>query len=252
MNRFKILTYNIHKGFNTANTAYMLKQIKKSVRASDADLVFLQEVIGHHDQHRKHMDDWPTGAQFEYLSDEVWPHFAYGKNAFYTEGHHGNAILSKYPISHFENEDVSFSRIERRGILHAVIPHGDQELHAFCIHLGLFEKDRKKQVQRLCSRIARHVPHQSPLIIAGDFNDWNRSAGKIIETELTMKESFFEIHGKHALTFPSFLPVLPLDRIYYRNLKCLSADRMRGPLWNQQSDHLPLIAEFEIPGVSTP
>ncbi len=37
-------------------------------------------------------------SQFAFLADEIWPHFAYGKNAIYSAGHHGNAILSKHPI----------------------------------------------------------------------------------------------------------------------------------------------------------
>ncbi len=246
MNKFKILTYNIHKGFNTGNTNYALKNIKRSIQETASDLVFLQEVIGHHEEHDIRMDDWPTSAQFEYLADQVWPHFAYGKNAFYTEGHHGNAILSKYPIDFFENEDVSFSRIEKRGILHAQISPEGTPVHVFCIHLGLFEKDRKKQIERLCSRIKRHVPHHAPMIIAGDFNDWNGVAGSIIETELGMKEVFHETEGKHAATFPSFYPVLRLDRIYYRNLRCISSERLHGSLWKKQSDHLPLTAVFEI------
>jgi endonuclease/exonuclease/phosphatase family metal-dependent hydrolase len=246
MKNINILSYNIHKGFNTSNVNYVLKNIKKSIQVVHADLVFLQEVIGHHINHTRHMNDWPTSAQFEYLADQTWPHYAYGKNAFYTEGHHGNAILSKYPIHFFENEDISFSKIERRGILHAEIKHGKQSLHAFCIHLGLFEKDRKKQIQKLCNRISKHVPEDSPMIIAGDFNDWKQTAGSMIEHELSMKEAFTETHGKHAKTFPSFFPFLPLDRIYYRNLVCKNAELLYGPFWKKQSDHLPITAEFEL------
>ncbi len=247
MNQIKILTYNIHKGFNAANSNFVLKNIRSSIRETGSDLVFLQEVVGHHEKHGNQPDDWPTGAQFEYLADQTWHHYAYGKNAVYTEGHHGNAILSKYPIQYFENEDVSFSKIERRGILHAEIKHENQSLHAFCLHLGLFEKDRRKQIERLCARIARQVPSDAPMIIAGDLNDWNRSAGKIIETELSMKEAYREMHGHPAATFPGFFPIMPLDRIYFRNMECRSAELLHGPLWKKLSDHLPITAEFNIP-----
>ncbi len=247
MKKLKILTYNIHKGFSTANISYALKQIKKSVKEVHADLVFLQEVIGHHDDHCQHMDDWPNSSQFEYLADQTWSHFAYGKNALYSEGHHGNAILSKYPIHFSENEDVSFSKIERRGLLHAEIRHEDHVVHAFCVHLGLFEKDRTRQIEKLCARISALVPPEASIIIAGDFNDWRQNASDLLKTKLSMKEAFFETTGNYANTFPSWFPCLALDRVYYRHLTCVSAKVLKGELWRKQSDHLPIIVEFKFP-----
>ena len=247
MKKLKILTYNIHKGFSAGNVSFALKQIKKSIKEVHADLVFLQEVIGHHDKHTNHKIDWPNTNQFEYLADQTWNHFAYGKNALYSEGHHGNAILSKYPIHFSENEDVSFSKIERRGLLHAEIQHGGKTIHAFCIHLGLFENDRKKQIIKLCTRISKMVPADSGLIIAGDFNDWRQSATSFLKTELALEEVFMNTMGKHANTFPSWLPCLSLDRVYYRNLVCTSAKVLKGDLWRKQSDHLPILAEFKFP-----
>lgn len=247
MKKVRILTYNIHKGFSIGNRNYVLKQIKKSIQEVHADLVYLQEVIGHHDEHINHMDDWPTSSQFEYLADQTWPHFAYGKNALYSEGHHGNAILSKYPITFSENEDVSLSKIERRGLLHAEITHGHHTVHAFCLHLGLFERDRAKQIHKLMTRISKMVPPEASLIIAGDFNDWRQNATDILASKLSLKEAFIEKKGRHAYTYPSWFPFLSLDRVYYRNLKCTSVKILHGSLWKNLSDHLPLFAEFEFP-----
>ncbi len=247
MNTIRILTYNIHKGFSFRNKKYVLKQIKESIQQTSSDLVFLQEVIGEHKNHHQHMDDWHNSNQFEYLADQSWNHYAYGKNAVYTDGHHGNAILSKYPIHFSENEDVSFSKIERRGLLHAEIKNNDQTLHAFSVHLGLFENDRKEQILRLCARISKMVPPESSLIIAGDFNDWRKSSSDLLKSKLQLKEAFIETNGKYAITFPSWFPCLSLDRVYYRNLKCTSANILNGSLWRKQSDHLPLLVEFEFP-----
>ena len=247
MKKIKILTYNIHKGFSSGNINYALKKIKKSVKEVHADLVFLQEVIGHHETHDQQMDDWPNSSQFEYIADQTWPHFAYGKNALYSQGHHGNAILSKYPIHFFENEDVSFSKIERRGLLHAEIRHGNHTLHAFCLHLGLFESDRTKQIHKLCTRISNMVPPDASLIIAGDFNDWRQNASDLLKSKLGLNEAFIETNGKYANTFPSWFPCLSLDRVYYRNLTCISAKVLQGELWKRQSDHLPLLVEFKFP-----
>lgn len=246
--KLRVLTYNIHKGFSTSNSKFVLKQIKASITEAHADLVCLQEVVGDHTAHAEKWEDWPDTSQFEYLADETWSHFAYGKNAVYTEGHHGNAILSKFPILSWENQDVSFNQIERRGLLHTVIelPHAFP-LHAFSLHLGLFEKDRTNQLNQLCDRILALVPDGAPLIIAGDFNDWRMNASDLLVYRLGLKEAFLETKGKHARSFPSIWPALSLDRIYYRGLQCEAVKVLKGGIWNQLSDHLPLMAEFEIP-----
>jgi endonuclease/exonuclease/phosphatase family metal-dependent hydrolase len=75
------------------------------VRKVGADVVFLQEVLGTH-AHGK-VEDWPEAPHYEFLADSIWPQFAYGRNMVYPKGHHGNAVMSKFPIVHFQNHDVS-------------------------------------------------------------------------------------------------------------------------------------------------
>src|SRR5665647_3409505 len=78
----------------------------------DVDIVFLQEVQGEHAHHAAHVLNWPVAPQYEFLADEVWQDYAYGRNAIYDQGHHGNAILSRFPIISAENQDVSAHRFE--------------------------------------------------------------------------------------------------------------------------------------------
>ncbi|MBS1958255.1 MAG: endonuclease/exonuclease/phosphatase family protein [Bdellovibrionales bacterium] len=245
--RLRILTYNIHKGFTAFNRKFVLEQIKKSIEQTQADLVCLQEVVGSHSKNAKEIKDWPKSSQFEFLADKVWPHFSYGKNSVYTEGDHGNAVLSKYPILFTENQDVSSNKVERRGLLHVTIdfPKSNHPLHAFSVHLGLFQRDRTKQIVKLAERISKMIPNEAPVIIAGDFNDWRQDASSHIKKDLRMDEAFMHTSGKHAYTYPSNFPLLALDRIYYRNLHCVRADPLEGNTWNTLSDHLPLVAEFE-------
>jgi endonuclease/exonuclease/phosphatase family metal-dependent hydrolase len=35
--------------------------------------------------------------------------------------HHGNAVMSKFPIVHYQNHDVSIAGPEKRGLLHCVL-----------------------------------------------------------------------------------------------------------------------------------
>ena len=65
--------------------------------------------------------NYPEGAQHDYIAEEVWPHSVYGRNAVYEAGHHGNAILSRFPILQSFNTDVSAHRFESRGLLHCEI-----------------------------------------------------------------------------------------------------------------------------------
>lgn len=247
MGKIRILSYNIHKGFSAANFRFVLKKIRESIEIVHADIVLLQEVLGQHDTHSQREKNWPTTSQFEFLADKIWPHFAYGKNAVYSEGHHGNAILSKYPIKQWDNIDVSTNRLERRGFIHAVIevPEASSPFHIFCLHLGLFEAGRKKQLNALCDRIAGLSDAHSPLIVGGDFNDWREKASSVLEKKLSLKEAFMELKGEHARTFPCWLPALKLDRIYYRACQPIHAQVYSDGLWSELSDHAAIYCELE-------
>ncbi|MCO6431624.1 MAG: endonuclease/exonuclease/phosphatase family protein [Deltaproteobacteria bacterium] len=246
--QLSVLSYNIHKGFSTSSRRFTLKAIKEGIQASGADLVFLQEVLGRHDLHARRHAEWPTESQFEYLADTVWGHYAYGKNAVYDEGHHGNALLSKLPIVAWENFDVSTNRFERRGVLHAVVndPESGINIHTICLHFNLLRQSRSRQLSDLCNIVAQHVPKASPLIIAGDFNDWNSRASNVICKELSLREAFKELHGRYAKTFPSRLPVAQLDRIYFRGFTPVRAKVLVGREWSRLSDHSPILSVLEL------
>ena len=244
----KILTYNIHKGFSASNLRFILHDIRNSLRHIDADVVFLQEIHGERNITKNRFDDWPNNNQFEFLADEVWPHHAYGKNAIYKSGNHGNAILSKYPFVEWENIDVSIMKSASRSLLHGTIqmPNTEKKIHIICIHLGLFERERERQLSTLSQRINSHVPSDEPLIIAGDFNDWRGRAERHLHDDLGVKEVFKDAHGSHARTFPAWFPMLSMDRIYYRGLDVVNCSNLHGLPWQRLSDHTPLFAEFRL------
>lgn len=244
--QFKVLTYNIHKGFSSGNFRFVLHQIREEIETADVDLVFLQEIQGEHHIKKRRVNNWPALSQFEFLADKMWPHYAYGKNAVYSSGHHGNAILSKYPIVHWENINVSNNKRASRSLLHVVIkvPGSKEYLHAFCIHLAIRAPKRRRQLRQLSHRIESHVPVECPLIIAGDFNDWLGQAEKTINQRLGLSEVFTTLTGERAKTFPVWWPVLPVDRIYYRQLKPESCGCLDTKIWRKLSDHAALHAEF--------
>ncbi len=244
-----VMTVNIHKGFTTFNRKFILPELRDAVRKVGADLVFLQEVMGTHQNNGKRaVDNGPDGPHYEFMADSIWPQFAYGRNMVYPKGHHGNAVMSKYPIVHYQNHDVSIAGPEKRGLLHCVIrvPGQPRDVHAICVHLGLAESHRQQQLDLLCEMVRTEVEADAPLIVAGDFNDWRRRAHEVLQREAGLREVFVSAYGESAKTFPAVFPVLSLDRIYVRNASVhLPVVLPRKP-WAHLSDHAPLVAEIHL------
>lgn len=246
MKKLRILSYNIHKGFSTGNQKYVLDLIKESLQQHPVDLVLLQEVLGEHEKHFNKATSTISESQFEFLADGVWSHFAYGKNAVYDQGHHGNAILSLHPILKSHNLNLSTNRWESRGLLHAILDVAmNKKIHVMSLHLDLFERGRQLQIQKACEYINQNTHPDDIVILGGDFNDWGKKVSHKIKSETGMDEAFYKLHGSYARTFPSLLPLLSLDRIYTKNLKPIEAQCLRGPIWKKLSDHLPILTEFE-------
>jgi endonuclease/exonuclease/phosphatase family metal-dependent hydrolase len=246
MTTLKIATYNIHKGMSQFNRRMVLPELRERLRELDADILFLQEVRGELTRIARRHAGSPQQPQHEFLAQEIWPHSIYGKNAVYEEGHHGNAILSRYPILRWDNQDISAHGFESRGVLHCELslPHGSEPLHCLCVHLGLFKRGRGRQFGALVERISSMVPEHAPLILAGDFNDWNNHASRLLAHELRLHEVFDASHGKLARSFPAGLPLLRMDRIYVRGLDIRHSEVFA---WRRISDHAALSATLVLP-----
>ena len=232
----RILTLNAHQGFGAQGRRNILLRIRDALRTTGADLVFLQEVGVAHGA------EAPV-EQYEVLADGIWKSHAYGRNAVKTSGHHGNAVLSRYPIVGWENVDVSVGGSERRGILHCTlnVPNVAGLLHAVCVHLALREKHRVWQVEWLLELITDRIPADAALVVAGDFNDWRLRAHRRLVREAGLVEVHAGRQGRPARTFPARYPVLRLDRIYVRNLQHAPLPVPHRP-WSTLSDHKPLRA----------
>jgi endonuclease/exonuclease/phosphatase family metal-dependent hydrolase len=243
-----VATYNIHKGVSQFNRRMVLHELRDRLREVDADIVFLQEVLGRHERHASRFRDWPESPQYEFLADSVWEEFAYGRNAIYDHGDHGNAILSRFPIVAAENLDVSSHPFESRGLLHCEVhvPETRITLHCVCVHFTLYEHGRRQQLRALIERIVELVPDGAPLIVAGDFNDWRNRAGHRLAAELGLVEVFRDHRGRPARSFPSRLPVFRLDRIYVRGFSVYHAEVHHGHPWSRISDHAMLTARLAL------
>jgi len=244
----RILTVNTHKGFSLFNRRYILPELREAVRAVSADMVFLQEVLGEHTGWADRLSGrWPAGSQYEFLADTMWHDYAYGRNAVYPKGHHGNALLSKFPIKEWHNHNLSLNRFEQRGMLHCTLDLVTETvpLHAICVHLNLREHHRRRQLAMLCD-LVNSIPRNEPVILAGDFNDWRCKAERVLADRAGMQEVFTREQGRPAKSFPAAWPLLRLDRIYIRSAGSHAPIVLPNKPWSHLSDHKPLLAQIEL------
>lgn len=263
--KIRVASYNIHKGISSIGGRPRVHALKQALTTMDADVFFLQEVQGRHDIYAaKHARLWPEQTQYEFLAGDSHQ-VAYGMNAVYNHGHHGNALLSRFPIASSSNRDVSDHAYESRGILHCVVNVQGTDLHCYVIHLGLFAGSRMRQTELLIDAVASTAPRNAPVIIAGDFNDWHQRLSGSLCNRLGVVEVFDQLravpHGwmgalrrlsgrgqriRHARTFPAMLPCLSLDRIYVRGFSVEAAQVMHGMTWGRLSDHAPIMATLAL------
>lgn len=244
--KLRVVTYNIHKGVTGISRRPRIQNVRAGLHAMDADIVFLQEVQDRNDRLVAAALFDPEHTQLNYLATDAYPHSVYGRNAVYEHGHHGNAILSRHPILMSENLDISDHRFEQRGLLHAVADIHGIETHLICVHFGLFARSRVRQADALVERVRTVVPNGVPLVIAGDFNDWNHRLDAQICNTLGAVEAS-HARGGRLHTFPSHMPWWQLDRIYVRGYEIERAHALTGRDWAQRSDHVPLVAELGHP-----
>lgn len=197
MSVIRVVSYNIHKGRSAMGRRDSLYELRLGLHGLRPDLVFLQEVQGRNE--RSNVLD----AQHESLAAGLHMEAAYGRNAIRQATDHGNALLSRFNILDYENQDISDHRMEQRGLLHARIQIKDHEVHCFVVHLGLFAGSRVRQIGALVDRIDQLVPSDAPLLIAGDFNDWKDRLSPLFVQKLGVYEVFAHAQRAHNPGAPS-------------------------------------------------
>jgi endonuclease/exonuclease/phosphatase family metal-dependent hydrolase len=183
-----------------------------------------------------------------------YPHFALGHNVSLRKGWYGNATLSRFPILRERNIDLSVAQSWiRRGCQHTSVQiggAGGRTLEVFNLHLGLSARERLQQIELLSrSHEFSGVAEGTPLLVGGDFNDWRSLLWPTFTNGFGFCCATDSKTGRRGAlaTYPSFSPQGGLDRLYFRGpLRLLSARRCRLQISRVASDHLPVIAEFEM------
>jgi endonuclease/exonuclease/phosphatase family metal-dependent hydrolase len=232
----RIATYNIHR-CRGMDRRTLPARIADVIRSLNADVVALQEVIG----------AGPAGAgQAEELGAALGMGWVMAPVRHLRNHLFGNVVLSRFPIVHHSQYDLTWRTCEPRACQRADLDVGAASpLHIYNVHLGTAVLERRYQAPRLAAFVHdRRVP--GPKIILGDFNEWLRGLATSTLSSLFESIDIFA-HLKRRRTYPGLFPVLHLDHIYYEGhveVRGLELVRTRQAL--MASDHLPLVADFRI------
>jgi endonuclease/exonuclease/phosphatase family metal-dependent hydrolase len=239
--RLRVVTYNIHKS-RGLDRRVRPARIVEVLREIDADIIALQEVLSLRGAA-------PEKDQARYISEEMELACAIGGTRVHKGAIYGNVVLSKLPLLESRNYDISVRGREERGCMRADISaKGIGLLHVFNVHLGTAFLERRHQARKLINTaILNNAELAGARIMLGDFNEWTRGlTTRLLASHLTSAD--IRAHLPRSKTYPGVLPFLHLDHIYFDNaltLERMTLHKSRTAL--VASDHLPLVADFQIP-----
>lgn len=247
--KLRVLSYNIHRAIGM-DRRFRPDRIAAVIEHHRPDVVLLQEVDEGAPRSRE------LDLARELAVEAGFPFHAVGHNVSLKKGRYGNATLSRYPILRERNIDLTVGRKKRRGCQHTTLrvekvaghPH---TLEVFNLHLGLSARERRQQVGLLASSPEfAPLEHGEACLVGGDFNDWRSLLRPVFVDVMGFRGATDRRNGYGIgaiKTFPAISPRGGLDRIYYRGpLRLLRSRRCRLNLSKVASDHLPVVADFEL------
>jgi endonuclease/exonuclease/phosphatase family metal-dependent hydrolase len=231
----RVATYNIHRsrGMDGRTSPARIADV---IRAIDADVVAMQEVIGAGAHSQGHAEE--IGA----LTGMGW---VMAPTRHLRGCLFGNVVLSRHPITHHAQYDLSWKTCEPRCAQRVDITLGQDTLHLYNVHLGTAFLERRHQAGRLTA-ILHDRRVASPKIVLGDFNEWTKGLATSVLTE-RFHSIDLRKHLKRRRTYPGVFPVLHLDHIYYEGkVEVEKVELPRNRLALMASDHLPLVADLRV------
>ncbi|MGH6768899.1 MAG: endonuclease/exonuclease/phosphatase family protein [Xanthobacteraceae bacterium] len=220
------MSWNIHGGVGVFGRTG-LACITETIARHEPDVVAIQEV----DSRRRTADE---RSPFEVLREAVGEHSVEAKSITTADGDYGQMVISRWPLGTTEIHDISHSNREPRRAIETEVWAETCRFRVVATHFGLSLAERRVQAAELV-RIARR--HLTTTVMLGDFNDWfwPGTLRDALKQEMPSRT-------RHA-TFPSWCPMLRLDRIFCWPPRTLVRSFVDRGAW-RASDHLPVIADI--------
>lgn len=228
-------SYNIHKGVGTDRRRDP-DRIIRVLREMDADIIALQEADMRIGERASVLD---RAA----LDDTHWKPVAVAKRPR-SLGWHGNAILVRRGFEVLDSQPLDLPTLEPRGAARADILVGALRIRVIGMHLDLSGLRRRDQIKAILSHVDACAP-PCPTVLMGDFNQWGNKTGAMREFG----------RNWHVLdtgrSFPARRPIARLDRIVTSaEWGCLEQHVHHSATAAAASDHLPVMAQLELPDLS--
>lgn len=224
-----VASYNVHRCVGT-DGRHDPDRIVEVIAQIGADVIALQEVdAGYH--HEGGID------QIEYLQRMTGCECVEGITLRTHIGRYGNAVLSRCAVQRAERFDLSVAKREPRGAIDLTVGFEGKPVRLVMSHFGLLRQERIRQARRLVEIIGTHDGR--PLVVLGDFNEWSARGGALRVLQAALGSA------PAPRTFPSWRPLLRLDRIWVKPAFALEAVQVHAtPLARVASDHLPISARI--------
>lgn len=230
--RLTFASYNIHKAVGTDRRRDP-DRILRVLHEIDADIIALQEVD-------RRVGDRATVLSRAAIDDTHWRVVEVARRPR-SIGWHGNALLVRREFEVIEGEALDLPTLEPRGAACGEIRVNGTALRIIGTHLDLSGLRRRDQIRALLDR-SHACERNLPTVIMGDFNQWGRQTGAMREFDGRWQVM------TPGRSYPSRQPVATLDRIVAsRHWRCEDARVHHTALSAVASDHLPVVAELELP-----